>query len=196
MKKITFLLFAILATTFCFSQDVITKTDGEEVKAKVLEVTQSEIKYKKFDNPNGPTYTILKKEVFMVKYGNGSKDVFNSETETKIQNEEIDLQMFEKGKRDAQVQYKGKNSGAIWTGAAAVITLPILGLIPALIISNTEPQVENLGVKDQKLFSNSDYKEGYVEVAHKKKKRLVWSGFGVGTALFAVAFVLAPALVP
>jgi hypothetical protein len=196
MKNITFLLFAILTTTFCFSQDVITKTDGEEVKAKVLEVTQSEIKYKKFDNPNGPTYTILKKEVFMVKYGNGSKDVFNSETETKIQNEEIDLQMFEKGKRDAQVQYKGKNSGAIWTGAAAVITLPILGLIPALIISNTEPQVENLGVKDQKLFSNSDYKEGYVEVAHKKKKRLVWSGFGVGTALFAVAFVLAPALVP
>ena len=196
MKNITFLLFAILTTTFCFSQDVITKTDGEEVKAKVLEVTQSEIKYKKFDNPNGPTFTIFKKEVFMIKYGNGSKDVFNSETETKIQNEEIDLQMFEKGKRDAQVQYKGKNSGAIWTGAAAVITLPILGLIPALIISNTEPQVENLGVKDQKLFSNSDYKEGYVEVAHKKKKRLVWSGFGVGTALFAVAFVLAPALVP
>jgi hypothetical protein len=107
MKNITFLLFAILTTTVCFSQDVITKTDGEEVKAKVLEVTQSEIKYKKNDNPNGPTYTILKKEVFMVKYGNGSKDVFNSETETKIQNEDIDLQMFEKGKRDAQVQYKG-----------------------------------------------------------------------------------------
>lgn len=194
MKKITFLLFAILTSTFCFSQDVITKSDGEEVKAKVLEVTQAEIKYKKFDNPNGPTFTILKKEVFMIRYENGSKDVFNSEKESKTSNEDVNVEMFEKGKRDAQLQYKGKNSGAIWTGAAAAFTLPILGLIPALITSNAEPQVENLGVRDQKLFKNPDYKAGYVEAAHKKKKRRVWSGFGIGSAVFVATIFILPVL--
>lgn len=194
MKKITFLLFAILTSIFCFSQDVITKSDGEEVKAKVLEVTQAEIKYKKFDNPNGPTFTILKKEVFMIRYENGSKDVFNSEKESKTSNEDVNVEMFEKGKRDAQLQYKGKNSGAIWTGAAAAFTLPILGLIPALITSNAEPQVENLGVRDQKLFKNPDYKAGYVEAAHKKKKRRVWSGFGIGSAVFVATIFILPVL--
>jgi hypothetical protein len=173
---------------------VITKSDGEEVKAKVLEVTQSEIKYKKFDNPNGPTFTILKKEVFMIRYENGSKDVFNSDKESKISNEDVNNEMFEKGKRDAQLQYKGKNSGAIWTGAAAAFTLPILGLIPALITTNAEPQVENLGVRDQQLFKNTDYKAGYIEAAHKKKKRRVWSGFGIGSAVFVATILIAPAL--
>jgi hypothetical protein len=194
MKKITFLLLSILATTFCFSQDVITKSDGEEVKAKVLEVTQAEIRYKKFDNPNGPTFTIMKKEVFMIRYENGSKDVFNSEKESNTSNEDVNVEMFEKGKRDAQLQYKGKNSGAIWTGAAAAFTLPILGLIPALITSNAEPQVENLGVRDQKLFKNPDYKAGYVEAAHKKKKRRVWSGFGIGSAVFVATIFILPVL--
>ena len=194
MKKITFSLFAILTSFFCFSQDVITKSDGEEVKAKVLEVTQSEIKYKKFDNPSGPTFTILKKEVFMIRYENGSKDVFNSDKESKISNEDVNNEMFEKGKRDAQLQYKGKNSGAIWTGAAAAFTLPILGLIPALITTNAEPQVENLGVRDQQLFKNTDYKAGYIEAAHKKKKRRVWSGFGIGSAVFVATIFILPVL--
>ena len=35
------------------------------------------IKYKKFDNPDGPVYTLKKSEVFMIKYPNGNKDVFN-----------------------------------------------------------------------------------------------------------------------
>jgi hypothetical protein len=44
----------------CFSQDVITTRSGESIQAKVLEVGQTEIKYKKFDNPEGSVYWILK----------------------------------------------------------------------------------------------------------------------------------------
>ena len=42
--------------------------------------TRDSIKYKKFDNPNGPLYTILKSEVFLIKYENGTKDVFTIES--------------------------------------------------------------------------------------------------------------------
>ncbi|OFX67638.1 MAG: hypothetical protein A2X12_06870 [Bacteroidetes bacterium GWE2_29_8] len=57
------------------AQDFISKKNSEEIKAKVLEVTQTEIKYKKFDNINGPIYTINKSDVFSIKYENGTSEI-------------------------------------------------------------------------------------------------------------------------
>lgn len=71
----------LLSTVFMgtvAAQDVITMKNGEEVKANVTEVTSSEIKYKRFDNPDGPTYTIRKSDAFMIKYKNGTKEVLES----------------------------------------------------------------------------------------------------------------------
>ena len=68
----------LLFPIFCYSQDNIFIKSGDEVKAKVLEVTTTQIKYKKWANPGGPTYTLEKSEVFMIKYQNGTKDVFNA----------------------------------------------------------------------------------------------------------------------
>lgn len=192
MKKLVFVFVAVLSTAFSFAQDVITKSNGDEIKAKVLEVSQTEIKYKKFDNLNGPTFAISKNEVFMVKYENGSKDVFNTERESKSSNGDINMEAFEKGKRDARLNYKGKNSGAIWTGAAAAFTAPILGVIPAIATSSSEPKIENLGSIDPKLFKDPNYKAGYLEEAHKRKKRRVWSGFGVGSVVFVLAYLFVP----
>jgi len=47
----------------------------------VKKVGEDEIEYKKWDNPSGPTYFIRKSDVFMIKYQNGSKDVFNTTTQ-------------------------------------------------------------------------------------------------------------------
>ena len=76
--KKAFLLF----TAFCisvasiFAQDVITLKNGEEIQSLVQEIGDADVKYKKFDNPDGPNYTLKKAEIFMVKYANGSRDVF------------------------------------------------------------------------------------------------------------------------
>jgi len=48
---------------FCFSQNVITKKTGDDILAKILEVTPSEIKYKNFDNTDKPTFTGLKSDL-------------------------------------------------------------------------------------------------------------------------------------
>lgn len=58
------------------SQDIIVFKDGNEIKAVVNEVGTNEIKYKKYENKTGPTYSVLKTEVFEIKYENGTKDVF------------------------------------------------------------------------------------------------------------------------
>ena len=78
MKNVTLLtvcLFALIQLSF--SQDVITLTNGEKINALVIEVSPDLVKYRKFDNQEGPLYSILKKEVYMVKYQNGDKDIFN-----------------------------------------------------------------------------------------------------------------------
>ena len=56
--------------------DNIILKDGEEISAKILEVTPDLIKYKKCDNLDGPSFSIYKSEVLMIKYSNGTTDKF------------------------------------------------------------------------------------------------------------------------
>lgn len=74
--KYLFLVLFISIGAFAYSQDILILKTGDEQPVKVLEVGINEIKYKKFDNLEGPVYTILKSDVFMIKYKNGGKDVF------------------------------------------------------------------------------------------------------------------------
>ena len=77
--KVLMFLIVCLFPLLAVAQDVITLKNGDEIQAKVTEVGQTEVKYKRFDNPDGPTYNINKSDVFMVKYQNGLKDVFKDE---------------------------------------------------------------------------------------------------------------------
>lgn len=78
MKK-WFLVFALLVSGVLTvpAQDIITKTDGTEIQAKVLEVTDAYVKYKKFSNPDGPIYSIHKSDILAVRYENGENEVFD-----------------------------------------------------------------------------------------------------------------------
>lgn len=61
-----------------YSQDLIVKKDGEEIKSKVMEVSGDEIKYKMWDYQDGPVYRISASEIFMIKYQNGKKDIMST----------------------------------------------------------------------------------------------------------------------
>lgn len=184
MKKISTLLVALLFNLGLMSaQDMITKKTSEDIKAKILEVTTTEIKYKKFENQTGPTFSILKSDVLMVRYENGSKDVF-----TNVQSGSSD--MVEKATQDAINNYKGQNSGAGWTATTSILTSPVLGLIPAVLCSSAEPDVSNLNVSDKELMKNDAYNKAYREQAHKIKKRKVWKNFGIGSGAWLLLIIL------
>lgn len=93
-------LFGITLTSFiCKSQDIILKKDGTEIKCKVVEIVSSIIKYKAYDNLNGPIYSTDKSNVFMITYENGTKEVLNPKTpeaqkETAYQNPELTRKGF------------------------------------------------------------------------------------------------------
>ena len=79
MKKILISLL-LQIPLFSFAQDLITLKNGIDIKSKVVEINLSEIKYKKFDNLNGPLFTILKEDVLLIRYENGTKDIFSNDT--------------------------------------------------------------------------------------------------------------------
>src|SRR5690554_3677196 len=70
-------LIITLLSTLCYSQDIIELNNGEEIESKVTEVLSKEIKYKKFNNLDGPTYTINIGKVIMIRYENGEKELFS-----------------------------------------------------------------------------------------------------------------------
>jgi hypothetical protein len=187
-KRFSLVFFLLFLMKLSPAQDVITNKNGDEIKAKVIEVGQTEIKYKKFTNLTGPIFTVSKSDVFMIKYENGEKEVFNSETKKNNVTPTVTLsnedEMYMKGKEDALVNYKGKNSGDLPTLAITLLTSPLIGLIPAAIITSNEPSNENLNYPSSQLMKNNSYNKGYTEQATKIKKKKVWSAFGIGSAVW------------
>lgn len=53
------------------------KRDANEIEAKVLKVGTAEIEYKRWDNLEGPIYTIPARNVFVIKYQNGTKETIS-----------------------------------------------------------------------------------------------------------------------
>jgi len=192
MKKITktilFIAMMFVYSNLSYAQDMITKKTGEDISAKVLEVTTSEVKYKKTDNLEGPIFSILKSEVLIIRYKNGTKDVFsnakdaNSQTVVTEQTNEND--MFSKGKSDAKSFYRGQNSGSGWTAAATILTSPLLGAIPAALCATTEPNDDNLMYPNSSLMKNADYNKGYINESRKIKSKKVWKTFGISSAVW------------
>jgi len=78
MKK-TLALVLMLFASATYAQDVITLTDGRTIQTKILELTPEAVKYKKFDNQEGPTYTVPLNTITKIKYANGSEESFTGE---------------------------------------------------------------------------------------------------------------------
>jgi hypothetical protein len=79
MRVSSIALIIFFTFGMCFnssSQDYIFKKNGDEIKVKVVEILKSEVKYRKFDNLNGPIYSIDIADVFIIKYENGTRETF------------------------------------------------------------------------------------------------------------------------
>jgi len=83
MRYIIVLISALcLSTASLLGQDIILFRDGNSVEAIVVEITQTEIKYKKFKNPNGPLYTKSQSDVQSISYAYGEVEEFAKPTKT------------------------------------------------------------------------------------------------------------------
>lgn len=76
------LSFSIIFGCTSYAQDIIIMQNGDEIEAKVLTIDESVVGYKKYGRESGPTYTVSKSKIFMIKYSDGYKDIFNDKFES------------------------------------------------------------------------------------------------------------------
>ena len=200
MKKTFFIYFLVLMSAIpALAQDLIVLKSGEDIEVKVLEVNENEVSFKKFNNLEGPTYTAFINDVFFIKFEDGTKRVFESVKEVSLTNTPSKLEMqytptelYQMGQRDARKFYRARNSGAGWIAATNILLSPLVGLIPAIVVSIGEPQFYNLDFPDSELIKNENYYRGYMTIAHKKKSKRIWGNYIVsaGFNIVLVAILL------
>jgi len=79
MRKYLLLFMAFMFTSVGVSQDFIVLLEDEtEIKSKVIEITDSTIKYKKWKNLDGPLYNIQISLVSRINFQNGVQEQFNN----------------------------------------------------------------------------------------------------------------------
>ncbi len=210
IRTLLYIFSFIFVSNTCFSQDTIVKITKDTLQAKILEVGLSEIRYKRFDNPEGPVFVISKSEIVLIRYENGSTDSFPSTqttppTATGIAasnnvspKNEINQapilspeQLKMKGQKDATRHYDGYKGAGTGTLVTSLVS-PVLGLIPAISCASTKPQSQNLNYPDPDLMTNYSYRSGYVARAKQIKQGRVWTNWGIG---LGVNFILALALI-
>lgn len=164
MKK---LIAISILITFCFSafcQDVITFKDGEQVECKIIEVGVTEIKYNKYPpSESSPLYVVKKSEVFMIKYEDGTTDLFkapsNEEDVSKIlpQNQNACI----KGEKDALKYHKPERNILLGLGFG------VFGIIGVAVLNDPRPP-DLARIPEPKLVNDAIYLSCYKKRAHKK----------------------------
>lgn len=81
--KVIGCLVFILMTAPIFAQDIIVTTDAKKIETQILEVSKSEIKYKEYDNLDGPTFIISTDEISSIIYKNGKVVLYNQPNDIK-----------------------------------------------------------------------------------------------------------------
>ena len=129
--------------------DYVIFKNGEEVKAKVFEITPDEIKYRRCDGTNTAIYVTRKTDVFMIKYANGIKEVFKDQP--KVTN---DSYFFTGNNNDTEV-----HTGAVLSlifGIAGFILF--FGSIPAIVLGVNA--LKDINKKPEKYSGSSLAKAG------------------------------------
>ena len=106
------------------SCDKIIYKDGTEIMAKITEINTSEIRYKRCDFIDGPTFVEKQNKVFMIKYANGKSEMFKTEKAVENNNGKI-IQDSQK------INDKDKKTN---TSSKASFIFSILGFYPLFIL--------------------------------------------------------------
>lgn len=78
MKKNLLLLLATLCGLATTAQDIIITKDAKRIEAKIQEVSDKEIKYKKFAYQEGPDFILSTTEINSILFENGDTQVFSN----------------------------------------------------------------------------------------------------------------------
>ncbi|MFH2096207.1 MAG: hypothetical protein ABIJ16_10920 [Bacteroidota bacterium] len=186
MKTNIFFFLMFIITSTIYTQDVIIKNDGEEWLVKVIELTGEEILFKE---PGVDTvlYSIAISEVFMLKYEDGTKIVFQTAEEKKIDNlvntESPDNMapdvhgIRQQAVRDANVYYHGGAAPYV-TGCLTLACCPV-GLVYSALAASTYPTSGLNMPTGPGIYESPEYQKQYKQESSYIKRKNIWKVFGI-----------------
>ncbi len=179
MKRLYLLFSAFVAALSAMAQDVIVMKNGDLIQSKVQEVTQTEIKYKKFSNPDGPLYTIDKATVLSINYANGEKEMMatgEAAAPAKEESAESDgtpklvkkaaasnnAELIQKYHPEIKFNLEQKNSDSKFA-------YPIMAVTGSSILSNDDIEItiEPQYVGSNEFYGNCELKRHYIKIENK-----------------------------
>jgi len=177
-------------------------TNGTNHLVEVISADELEIKYKKFDDLDGPELTmtvfklrrILYDDGTMINYGNplvrnGGRTTVDYGPDPSFRgNLKEGSNNYVQGRMDAQSHYR-KYKGAGTLVLLTSLASPLVGLIPAAATAATPPKDYNLGIPGSAQWDDYEYRLGYNDRAKEIKKSAVWNNWLVGFGV-NVLFVL------
>lgn len=79
LKAVCLGICALGATQLASAQDRVYTSDGKVIDAKVKEVNQRSIVYRRWDNQDGADYVLTRREVERIVYENGTEESFDTQ---------------------------------------------------------------------------------------------------------------------
>lgn len=188
MRYLFTLCCLLLLAARSHAQDVILKTNGDELPGKVLAITPDSVTYLSAEAGRSDTLRLAASSVFLIRYANGTKEVLRqpeaSPTTAPMSKEEA----YNKGRLHARTYYKA--TGAFWGTYAATVVTGYGGPITGVAVAATKPPVRKLVVPDAQLLQDPNYVAGYRQQAQNKKIGSAAAGIGAGVATWAVVVVV------
>ncbi|UOQ72895.1 hypothetical protein [Hymenobacter cellulosilyticus] len=191
MRFALIILGCLLSQVAMAQHDVILRTNGEEIQAKILTVGPEAIRYVRRDTASTDTLRIAATEVFLVRYANGTRELIKQPAVASSGLVGLSRsEAMRQGTADARKYFRAP--GTFWGTYGATLVNPLAGLVTGVAVGGSRPPTHNLTVPDANLLQNPDYVRAYRQQAKNQKLGKAAAGFGagMGTLLVVVAVIL------
>lgn len=147
MKQLLVLLL-LLCSAGVSAQDVIVKKDGSTIVCRVVEVTDSEITYKKWSDLNGSNYVMNRTDASAINYENGKKVNLSEATNLFLPNNQNDGTQQYNDRALLEIDYNNnvkydRTRKIAWIGGAVLV---IAGAIVFLSDDVSETNIIGAGL--------------------------------------------------
>jgi len=128
-KNIFFtIIFVFVSNIFAvYAQDMIILRDGSIIEAKVTELSNSEIRYLRFNHLDGPVIVIPRNNVLSIRYENGTVEIIGSAPSVSQDNVQADPPPQRPDRQPPARSGTPSSPAAATPASAAVPAVPVLG---------------------------------------------------------------------
>jgi len=191
MSRIIYTALAVMIYQLCFSQDVITLLNDDEIEAKVTDITPSEVYYILPCDSGNQSKSIGKWLVQNIKYKNGTEDI-EVYKDVKYLSLLSDSDICSKAKTDAGLYYDYSSPANTAFFVTLLLTPIIGGLATNSIIKSNPVEDDKLNIPENDFITNKQYQYCYRNEAIEIKRTKVMKSYirASLTEVFVIVFFL------